>query len=73
MSGKEFPLVPGIKKNKWSNSLSYPEIRRVLEPFRRREDRHRANRKKLAPEVKNLTPLHIFDKRRAHYLKYESH
>lgn len=48
----------------------HPEIRRVLEPFRRREDRHRANRKKKAPEVKNLTSLHIFDKRRAHYLKF---
>jgi hypothetical protein len=47
-----------------------PEIRRVLEPFRRREDRHRANRNKKAPEVKNLTPLHSFDKRRVHYLKF---
>jgi len=48
----------------------HPEIRRVLEPFRRREDRHRASRQKKAPEVKIHTPLHIFDKRRAHYLKF---
>jgi len=48
----------------------HPEIRRVLEPFRRREDRHRASRQKKAPEVENITPLHIFDKRRAHYLKF---
>lgn len=47
-----------------------PGIRRVLEPFRRREDRHRASRKKKAPEVKNSTPLHIFDQRRSHYLKF---
>jgi len=48
----------------------HPEIRRVLEPFRRREDRHRAGRRKEAPEDKNLSPLHIFDKRRTHYLKF---
>lgn len=47
-----------------------PEIRRVLEPFRRREDRHRASRKKEAFDDKNHAPLHIFDKRRAHYLKF---
>jgi curved DNA-binding protein CbpA len=47
-----------------------PEIRRVLEPFRCREDRHRASRKKNAVEDKNFAPLHIFDKRRAHYLKF---
>ena len=48
----------------------HPEIRRVLEPFRRREDRHRTNRRKQAPEKKILSPLHLFDKRRAHYLKF---
>ena len=48
----------------------HPEIRRVLEPFRRREDRHRASRKKKQPEENNITALHIFDKRRAHYLKF---
>jgi len=47
-----------------------PEIRRVLEPFRRREDRHRAGRKTDAFNDKNLAALHIFDKRRAHYLKF---
>jgi len=47
-----------------------PEIRRVLEPFRRREDRHRTNRRKQAPEKRILRPLHLFDKRRAHYLKF---
>ncbi len=47
-----------------------PEIRRVLEPFRRREDRHRTNLRKQAPEEMIHSPLHIFDKRRAHYLKF---
>jgi hypothetical protein len=47
-----------------------PEIRRVLEPFRRREGRHRAGRDKNKIEDKNRAPLHIFDKRRAHYLKF---
>lgn len=48
----------------------HPEIRRVLEPFRCREDRHRANRNPKAPAAENIAPLHIFDKRRAHYLKF---
>jgi len=47
-----------------------PEIRRVLEPFRRREDRHRASRRKDVPKVENISRLHIFDKRRTHYLKF---
>lgn len=47
-----------------------PEIRRVLEPFRRREDRHRAARNTGPPEDKNQAPLHMFDKRRVHYLKF---
>lgn len=47
-----------------------PEIRRVLEPFRRREDRYRASRNKDAFDSKNRAPLHIFDKRRVHYLKF---
>lgn len=47
-----------------------PEIRRVLEPFRRREDRHRASRTNQTLDDKDLAPLHIFDKRRAHYLKF---
>ena len=36
-----------------------PEIRRVLEPFRSREDRHKANRKKKTPETKAGNTLHI--------------
>jgi hypothetical protein len=48
----------------------HPEIRRVLEPFRRRQDRHRANRRKKTSEVKDTHRLHIFDKRRVHYLKF---
>ena len=48
----------------------HPEIRRILEPFRRREDRHKANRKNKTPQTKVSNPLHIFDKRRAHYLKF---
>jgi hypothetical protein len=47
-----------------------PEIRRVLEPFRRRQDRHRANRKNTKAADKIETALHIFDKRRLHFLKF---
>ncbi|MCP4630635.1 MAG: J domain-containing protein, partial [bacterium] len=47
-----------------------PEIRRVLEPFRSREERHRASRKKKAPAVEYTVPLHMFDKRRVHFLKF---
>ena len=47
-----------------------PAIRRVLEPFRRREDRHRASRNNKKPEINLFAPLHIFDKRRAHFLKF---
>lgn len=47
-----------------------PEIRRVLEPFRGREKRHQANRRKKRPENKIATQLHIFDKRRMHYLRF---
>jgi len=48
----------------------HPEIRRVLEPFRRREDRHRANRKPKRPQDHSIGPFHMFDKRRVHYLKF---
>ena len=48
----------------------YPEIRRVLEPFRGREKRHQASRRKKRPELKIATQLHIFDKRRMHYLRF---
>lgn len=47
-----------------------PEIRRVLEPFRRRQDRHRASRRKKKPVDELETSLHIFDKRRVHFLKF---
>ena len=47
-----------------------PEIRRVLEPFRSREDRHRALRRKKAPAAGPSAEIHIFDQRRAHYLKF---
>ena len=47
-----------------------PEIRRVLEPFLRREEKHRAGRKKEAAAVEHAVPLHMFDKRRVHFLKF---
>ena len=47
-----------------------PEIRRVLEPFRGREKRHQASRRKKRLENKIDTQLHIFDKRRMHYLRF---
>ena len=47
-----------------------PEIRRVLEPFRRRQDRHRASRRKTEPAGKIAAALHIFDKRRVHFLRF---
>ena len=46
------------------------EIRRVLEPFRSREKRHQASRRTKRPENKIITQLHIFDKRRMHYLRF---
>ncbi len=48
----------------------HPEIRRILEPFRDREKRHQANRRKKEPENKIITQLHIFDKRRMHFLRF---
>ena len=48
----------------------HPEIRRILEPFRGREKRHQANRRKKGPETKIETQPHIFDKRRMHYLRF---
>ena len=47
-----------------------PEIRRVLEPFRRREKRHRAARRKGRLQEDADARLHIFDKRRAHFLRF---
>jgi hypothetical protein len=48
----------------------HPEIRRILEPFRSREKRHQASRQKKRPGNKIDTQLHIFDKRRMHYLRF---
>ena len=48
----------------------HPEIRRILEPFRSREKRHQASRQKKRPDDKKDTRLHIFDKRRVHYLRF---
>ena len=47
-----------------------PEIRRVLEPFRNRQDRHRADRRREKPAIKENFSPHIFDKRRVHFLKF---
>ena len=46
-----------------------PDIRRVLEPFRRRQDRHRAVRRKKRPAEELDASPHIFDKRRLHFLR----
>jgi len=48
----------------------HPEIRRILEPFRSREKRHQANRKKSRPLEDPDARAHIFDKRRTHYLRF---
>jgi hypothetical protein len=48
----------------------HPEIRRILEPFRSREKRHQASRRKKRPENQIDTQVHIFDKRRMHYLRF---
>jgi hypothetical protein len=47
-----------------------PEIRRVLEPFRSREYRHRLSRKAKTPEIETANQPHIFDRRRVHFLKF---
>ena len=47
-----------------------PEIRRVLEPFRSREKLHQTSRRKKMPDTKIDNKVHIFDKRRLHYLKF---
>jgi hypothetical protein len=48
----------------------HPEIRRVLEPFRSREKRQQAGRRSKRPQNKINTQIHIFDKRRMHYLRF---
>jgi hypothetical protein len=47
-----------------------PEIRKVLEPFRTRQERHRADRRRARPAIKAETSPHIFDKRRLYFLKF---
>ncbi len=48
----------------------HPEIRRVLEPFRSREDRRKADRRKKVHAGEAEPPAHNFDKRRVHFLKF---
>jgi hypothetical protein len=48
----------------------HPEIRRALEPFRCRENRHKAGRRKKVHTEEAHGPLHDFDKRRVHFLKF---
>jgi hypothetical protein len=48
----------------------HPEIRRVLEAFRSREKRHQANRRKSRPQKIAQAGIHIFDKRRIHFLRF---
>jgi len=47
-----------------------PEIRRVLEPFRSRQERHRADRRRGRPGLEAETSPHIFDRRRLYFLKF---
>ncbi len=47
-----------------------PSIRRALEPFRNREMRHRSGRKKWQAPEKPDPRIHLFDKRRYHFLKF---
>lgn len=48
----------------------HPEIRRVLEPFRSREKRHQAYRRKKGSREDLAAEVHIFDKRRVHFLRF---
>jgi hypothetical protein len=47
-----------------------PEIKTALEPFRSREKRHQSNRRKSRPQEAPNSRIHIFDKRRTHYLRF---
>jgi hypothetical protein len=47
-----------------------PEIQRALEHFRHRETLLRKSRKSREKPAKAESPVHIFDKRRLHYLKF---
>jgi hypothetical protein len=48
----------------------HPEIRRVLEPFRSREKQHQAYRRKKGSPEDLAAEVHIFDKRRVHFLRF---
>ncbi len=48
----------------------HPEIRRVLEPFRSRQKRHKTSRREKGREEYLNSQIHIFDKRRMHYLRF---
>jgi hypothetical protein len=47
-----------------------PDIKRALEPFRSREKRHQSNRRKRRPQEDPDARVHIFDKRRTHFLRF---
>ena len=47
-----------------------PSIQRALEHFRHREARLRKKRKSRGKPAKAESPVHIFDRRRLHYLKF---
>jgi len=47
-----------------------PQLQRVLEHFRHREALVRKSRKSKRQSKKTRQPVHIFDKRRLHYLKF---
>ncbi len=47
----------------------HPQIKRALEPFRSREKRHQASRRKNRLPEDPDARVHIFDKRRAHFLR----
>jgi len=49
-----------------------PDIQRVLEHFRHREALLRKSRKPREKPAKTESPVHVFDKRRLHYLKFGS-
>jgi hypothetical protein len=47
-----------------------PDIQRALETFRHREDRFREGKKAKKKPAKTEVAIHVFDKRRLHYLKF---
>lgn len=47
-----------------------PEIKRALEPFRNREKRYQSDCRKTSQHLNPNARVHIFDKRRIHFLKF---